>query len=161
MCTVLSAPYELVGDDPALVETILSAPRDVASVDEAATLFHQYFKDRFSSAVREDHHQVVLLSGGIDSIVTLAAMAHHLGVESLNAVTVCGAGRGSDLAVAEKVASSLGVPHTVVTIDKDEARAMALWAIGLLGVDEMWEVGAAIMLKSAFDTVPTDRPAQV
>lgn len=153
---MLDLPAELVGDDPHLVAEILSAPRDVDTVEDAATLFETYFQDRFAAAVRRDHRQFVMLSGGIDSIVTLAALVRSVGPDRVEAVTVDAGGGGSDLATAAEVAAGLGVGHTVLTMSAGGLVPMIRDIIGRIGVDELWEVAAALVVRTVFDAVPAD-----
>jgi asparagine synthetase B (glutamine-hydrolysing) len=162
---MLDAPQELVGDTPGLIEALLSVDRDVSDPHVAADLFAEYFEARFDAAVDRSRRQVVLLSGGIDSIVTLAALRRHLerrGVPvPLEALTVSGETEGSDLAPARAVASQLGVPHIVVRVTAAEVPLRCRDAIERLGVDEMWEISAAVILESAFAEIAKGPPAQV
>jgi asparagine synthase (glutamine-hydrolysing) len=153
---MLDVPSELVGDDPDLVAEILSARRDVDAVEDAATLFETYFQDRFAAAVRRDHRQFVMLSGGVDSIVTLAALVRSAGPDRVEAVTVGAGDGGSDLATAAAVAAGLGVRHTVLTMSTGGLVPLTREIIGRLGVDELWEVAAALVVKTVFDAVPDD-----
>jgi asparagine synthetase B (glutamine-hydrolysing) len=154
---VLDVPQELVGDAPGLVDDVLSSARDVTDPSRAAELFAEYFAARFAAAVDPSARQVVLLSGGIDSIVTLAALKQHLRDTSpqtpLEAVTVTGAADGPDVAVAREVAAVLGVPLTVARVTAPDVAALCREVVELLGVDELWEVSAAIVLKTAFAAV--------
>jgi asparagine synthetase B (glutamine-hydrolysing) len=157
----LNTPSELVGENPALVEEILSTPRDVSRVPHAAELFREYFAARFSQAVDPLKHQVVLLSGGIDSIVTLAALLHHCESDRVTAITVGGSEPGTDESVARAVASHLGVRHIVALLDPQDVERLSRWAVNRLGVDEMWEVAAAIVLRTALDAAAFYNPVQV
>lgn len=158
---MLSSPSDLIADSPGLIDEILSSDRDVTSPIAAAGLFEEYFAARFRAAVTPSLRQVVLLSGGIDSIATLAALVGHLGPDKVEALTVVSSADSSDAEVASKVSSSLGVHHTFHVLSAIEAENFARHAVRLLQIDEMWEVSAAVVLIAAFSTALSKGPAQV
>ena len=89
-----------------------------------------------------------MLSGGIDSVLLAAAWRKF--AEPPLCVTVAAAGIPSgDREQAAAAAAHLGLEHHTVELTTAEIRRLARRAVALLGVDEMWEIGAAIPIMSA------------
>ncbi|MFI9406872.1 asparagine synthase-related protein [Nocardia sp. NPDC052316] len=86
---------------------------------------------------------VVLLSGGVDSIL-VAAAAVELGVRP-RAVTVVSSG-GTDETNATAAAAALGLTHAVVELDQAGIVALTRTALSRLETPELWEVSYAIPL---------------
>ncbi|MFG1792653.1 asparagine synthase-related protein [Nocardia sp. NPDC049149] len=89
---------------------------------------------------------VVFLSGGVDSILVAAALA-HLGIRP-HAITMVTAA-GTDRANAQAAASALGLSHEIVELDQAALVALAGEAIARLGIPELWSVSYAIPLLAA------------
>ncbi|WP_069159779.1 asparagine synthase-related protein [Nocardia altamirensis] len=89
---------------------------------------------------------VVFLSGGVDSILVAAALA-HLGIRP-QAITMVTA-EGTDRANAQAAASALGLPHEIVELDQAALVVLAGEAIARLGIPELWSVSYAIPLLAA------------
>jgi len=147
---MLNVPHEFVADDPRFSE-LFDHPRDVDDPVVAATLIGEYLDARVRASVDLQRRQVVLLSGGVDSIVLLAALVRAFGPEPLRAVTVSGPTGGVDTDAARAVADHLSVEHVSVTLDPVDLIARTRAAIATLECDELWEVGAAVVLRAAVD----------
>ncbi|MFZ4516589.1 MAG: asparagine synthase-related protein [Acidimicrobiia bacterium] len=149
---MLDLPQEYIADDPRF-ETLFDAPRDLGTPDVAARAIGVHLEERFDAAVRADRQQVVMLSGGVDSIVALAALVRTTSVGSVVAITIEGPFGGSDTENARVVARLLGVEHVVVTLSETDLGRMVPKLSVDLECDELWEVGAAIVLRAAVDAL--------
>lgn len=89
---------------------------------------------------------VVLLSGGVDSIL-VAAAAVKAGHRP-RAITVTTA-NGTDQDNAAAAAKALGLAHDIVSVDERAVVELARETIARLGLPELWEVSYAIPLLAA------------
>lgn len=113
-------------------------PREAASVMERETL------SRVDAVLHSfAGTPVILLSGGVDSIL-VAAAAVALGVRP-HAVTVASSD-GTDKTNAAAVAAALGLSHETVELDEQAVTELAGEAVARLGLPELWEVSYAIPL---------------
>lgn len=94
---------------------------------------------------------VVLLSGGVDSIL-VAAAAVSLGA-SPRAITVVVDGNQVDKEPAEEVAQALGLRHEVIILRSSDVVDLAAAAVAALGTNELWEVAAAIPILAAAGSI--------
>lgn len=118
--------------------------RVVTDPAEAAAMFKDETLSRID-AVLKSHPgpPVILLSGGVDSIL-VAAAAVSLDVRP-HAITVVANG-GTDKANAVAAATALGLTHDVVELTEQDVIALSQQAMAVLGVSELWEVSYAIPL---------------
>ncbi|MGW4533415.1 asparagine synthase-related protein [Nocardia sp. NPDC004340] len=121
--------------------------RQVADPVVAAELIGQELRDRLRAVLdAATADPVVLLSGGVDSIL-VAAAAVAAGARP-HAITIVSEG-GTDRENAEAAARALGLTHEVVEIDEPAVVDLAAHAIDRLGVPELWEVTYAVPLLAA------------
>lgn len=92
----------------------------------------------------------LMLSGGVDSIITLAALVDS-GRKPVCVTVVGRAEAETDLDRALQAAKFFGVAHEVINLEGDSLRALIVETVRKLGLDELWEVTAAIPFKAAFD----------
>jgi len=115
----------------------LADPWEAASVMERETL------SRVDAVLQSfAGTPVILLSGGVDSIL-VAAAAVALGARP-HAVTVSSG--GTDRANAAAVAAALGLSHETVELSEQAVAELAGEAVARLGSAELWEVSYAIPL---------------
>jgi len=93
----------------------------------------------------------VLLSGGVDSIL-VAATAVALGTAP-RAITIVVDGETVDRAPAIAAAEALGLRHEVVVLSSSDVVSLAKSAVAALGVNELWEVAAAIPILAASELI--------
>ncbi|WP_280410991.1 asparagine synthase-related protein [Nocardia asiatica] len=111
---------------------------------EAARLVQRETLDRLDAIFRaQSGPPVLLLSGGVDSIL-VAAAAVRLGVRP-HAITVV-SDTGTDEANATAAASALGLPHDVISLTDDTVAGLASESVSRLGLPELWEVSYAVPL---------------
>ncbi|MGY1948914.1 asparagine synthase-related protein [Nocardia asiatica] len=111
---------------------------------EAARLVQQETLDRIDAIIQaQSGTPVILLSGGVDSIL-VAAAAVQLGVRP-HAITVI-SDTATDGANAAAAASALGLPHEVISLTDDLVAGLARESVARLGLPELWEVSYAVPL---------------
>lgn len=126
--------------------------RDIASPDpgsrfltdprHAAELIAAETRDRLRAVFEAmPAEPVILLSGGVDSIL-LAATAVALGHRP-HALTVLTAD-GSDRTNAIAAARALGLPHEIIELDGPAVVSLARASLERLEVPELWEVSYAV-----------------
>ncbi|MEV6281020.1 asparagine synthase-related protein [Nocardia sp. NPDC051832] len=93
---------------------------------------------------------VLLLSGGVDSIL-VAAAAVSVGIRP-HTITVA-TPDSSDRTGASAAAAALGLAHEVVELDHATIVELAGEAVARLGLPELWEVSYAIPLLAAVQSV--------
>jgi asparagine synthetase B (glutamine-hydrolysing) len=113
----------------------------VGSVEEAVTLVEEALE---STAHKLPGPDVVLLSGGVDSILTAVAAVRAGHAPLLVTVTAVGVGSGSDGVRAQRAAAHLGLEWVEVPISADTIGALVDVAIADLGVRGIYQVGAAV-----------------
>lgn len=143
----LDHPSDDVGD-LGVVDRLLAQPRVVTDPDVAADELAGYFTARFTGALDATSTPVVLLSGGIDSIATAAALRAHLPRQRIVAVTVAANGC-SDLPAATRTVGLLDLDHVVAEATIDNVADTCRWAASRLPVRELWEISAAVTLRMA------------
>lgn len=118
--------------------------RTLTDPEAAAALLGSELQDRLK-AVLNSHpgDPVVLLSGGVDSIL-VAAAAVAIGARP-RAITIVTAG-GTDRDNATAAAIALGLEHDVVELSSADVVTLARESIRRLEVPELWEVSYAIPL---------------
>ncbi|MFI6870874.1 asparagine synthase C-terminal domain-containing protein [Nocardia sp. NPDC050406] len=118
--------------------------RQLADPVAAATLFKDETVSRIESILNaQSGTPVILLSGGVDSIL-VAAAAVKLGVRP-HAITVIANG-GTDRENAVAAADALGLTHEIIDLSEDTVVDLAREAVNRLGLPELWEVSYAIPL---------------
>jgi asparagine synthase (glutamine-hydrolysing) len=118
--------------------------RQLTDPFEAARLVQRETLDRLSAIFRaQSGTPVVLLSGGVDSIL-VAAAAVQLGVRP-HAITVV-SDTATDGANATAAASALGLAHDVISLTDDTVAGLARESVTRLGLPELWEVSYAVPL---------------
>lgn len=129
-------------------ERDLTAPgiRDIRTEDEAIDAIVNLLRDRLHSV----HTQcpgpaVLMLSGGIDSIL-IAAVVADLGLpDDILAVTYTGADSGgAEVSTARRVADTLGLEHEVIA--PDDGAELVRETVRRLGSSDPWEVLAGVTL---------------
>ncbi|GAB4587882.1 hypothetical protein Ntsu_57140 [Nocardia sp. IFM 10818] len=118
--------------------------RTLTDPGAAAIVFERETLSRVDAVLRAySGTPVVLLSGGVDSIL-VAAAAVRLGVRP-HALTVVATG-GTDGENAAAAADALGLTHELIELDDQAVAGLAGEAVRLLGIAELWEVSYAIPL---------------
>lgn len=149
--------WEFVADER---DMSIPATFDITELDEAVKEVTQYLHDRVTSAINAfSGRPVLMLSGGIDSILIAAAVA-HAGIDAL-AVTVARDGSRAatqELESASAVASHYELEHVIVGSGDREIADVAPQVVSKLSSTEPWEVLAGITL-SMVDKVAGDRGA--
>ncbi|MFE3753088.1 asparagine synthase-related protein [Nocardia tengchongensis] len=121
--------------------------RQVTDPAVAAAVIGREVQDRIEAVLRaSDADPVVLLSGGVDSIL-VAAAAVAAGARP-HAITIVSEG-GTDKDNAVAAARALGLTHEMIELDEPAIVDLARRAIDLLGVPELWEVTYAVPLLAA------------
>ncbi|MFE3988816.1 asparagine synthase-related protein [Nocardia tengchongensis] len=121
--------------------------RQVTDPAVAAAVIGREVRDRIEAVLRaSDADPVVLLSGGVDSIL-VAAAAVAAGARP-HAITIVSEG-GTDKDNAVAAARALGLTHEMIELDEPAIVDLARRAIDLLGVPELWEVTYAVPLLAA------------
>ena len=139
-------PLEYVADRLD-IGTLGAERRTITDPNAGADLVEAHVRDRLSALMsRFPGRPTVLLSGGVDSVL-VAAAAQSLGSNPL-AVTVATAD-SLDATAAAAAATALGLDHQIVWLDDATTSALAEQAIKALGIEELWEVTAAIPLVAA------------
>ncbi|MDE1674352.1 asparagine synthase-related protein [Nocardia gipuzkoensis] len=139
-------PLEYVAD---LIDIAGTHPerRTLTDPHVAAKVVADETRSRIEAVLREiAGTPVVLLSGGVDSIL-VAAVAIQLGVRP-HAITIVTDG-DSDGAPAAAAAAALGLQHDVVRLTIEDVGHMAREVMRRLGTSELWEVTAGIPLFAA------------
>lgn len=114
------------------------------------------FLQKRTTAVLEEFPgtPVVLLSGGIDSIAILAALAETIGEENFLALTVaCGGAEAADYKRSIEITKYLGVEHEIIDLSLKEVEASAKEMIQILGISEILHISSAIPYKACFDSI--------
>ncbi|WP_306362513.1 asparagine synthase-related protein [Nocardia sp. CC227C] len=125
--------------------------RRVSDPRAAARLIEREVQDRLNAVfANSTASPVVLLSGGVDSIL-VAAAAVSLGVRP-HAITVVAEG-GTDRTNAAAAAAALGLPHSVVELSEADVVTLAAQAMTRLGIPELWEVSYAIPLLATIPAI--------
>ncbi|KIA60562.1 asparagine synthase-related protein [Nocardia vulneris] len=125
--------------------------RQLADPAKAAELIAEETCSRLDAIFRaQPGEPVVLLSGGVDSIL-VAAAAVSIGARP-RAITVIAEG-GTDRTNATAAATALGLRHDVVELDQHATVSLAQDAVRRLGLPELWEVSYAIPLLSMLPTL--------
>lgn len=121
---------------------------NVKDVEKAAQLAASYVEERLNTIAKTYPHPLVfMLSGGIDSLLTLTIGA-KLGLVS-QAVTFHW--RGSEEStketkIAKEAAQILGIEHIIVSPDESELRSHLQTTSKRLDTTEPWEVLAGMIL---------------
>lgn len=145
----LGVAREFVGD-------LLQGPppvRDMQDLPAAAEVLTQYVHRRIDALLSGDSKGEVglLLSGGVDSLSLLAALAQHVESSRITAVTVVADNAARiDLHPAQEAARLFDINHRVVVVDADRLVALSTDALERLNIDELWEVAAAITVLAAY-----------
>lgn len=137
-----TAPMEYVAD---LVDVLRDGTnlRKEINPAAAANAVGSELNNRLAAVLRAfPVDPIVLLSGGVDSIL-VAAAARAAGV-SAHAITVTANFTSDEVDTARSAASALGLTHDVVVLSPDEIRNLALDAKQQLGTSEIWEIAAAV-----------------
>lgn len=98
----------------------------------------------------DDYH--LMLSGGVDSMFLAGACKTQGIMPTAWTVSVGEAGQDEAEAAAE-LAGHLGIRHIVVTLSDNRVVELAESVISALGVDELWEVCAAIPIVAAVEAI--------
>ncbi len=90
----------------------------------------------------------LMLSGGIDSMLLAAAWQRF--AEPPLCVTIGVTDTPSDdRERAAAAAAHLGLNHVAVELEPGDIQQLAASAVGVLGIDELWEIGAAVPIMAA------------
>lgn len=121
---------------------------NVKDIDKAAQLATSYVEERLKAIAKTYPHPLVfMLSGGIDSLLTLTIGA-KLGIVSQ---TITFHWHGSEesteeTTIAKEAAHILGIDHIVVSPSENELRSLLQATSKRLGTTEPWEVLAGMIL---------------
>lgn len=156
-----AVPDVLPATDPAAREHFIAdllngsppppAPRDVRDTSQAAQLIGNMLHRRIRAVTsRFSGHQGVLLSGGVDSMLVLAALveAGHKPVATTFTATSDGRPLGTDNNAARQCAAAFGVEHLQVTVDATQLAAATRPVVQALNTDDIWEVGAGLPVQA-------------
>lgn len=152
------SPYEYLADN---IDVRIKGERSIKDLDTAAQGVISYTKIRVLEVFHAHNDYLenneneksgklgLMLSGGIDSVL-LAAVLKDLGID-FHAVTVAAKGlnsqdRDNSIALAEK----LNFSHSVVEVDSKTLSTEIPLIVEKLGIDELWEVLAALPISLAF-----------
>lgn len=152
------SPYEYLADN---IDVRIKGERSIKDLDTAAQGIISYTKIRVLEVFHAHNDYLenneneksgklgLMLSGGIDSVL-LAAVLKDLGID-FHAVTVAAKGlnsqdRDNSIALAEK----LNFSHSVVEVDSKTLSTEIPLIVEKLGIDELWEVLAALPISLAF-----------
>lgn len=121
---------------------------DVTTTDAAVELVLEYLRERLDAVFRAwPQRPVIMLSGGIDSILIAAVAAEPR--NDLLALTFRQPGMPGSMEeghTAALVAGTLGMEHAFVQPDEQEFRDLATGVVARLDNSEPWEVLAGIIL---------------
>ena len=144
-------PMQFVADDHAL-DVDGSSLRITTDPDIAAKAIAAETLDRIRVVLDSyPADPIVLLSGGVDSIL-VAATAVAIGAAP-RAITIVVDGETVDRAPAIAAAEALGLRHEVVVLSSSDVVSLAKSAVAALGVNELWEVAAAIPILAASELI--------
>lgn len=152
------SPYEYLADN---IDVRIKGKRSIKDLNTAAQGVISYTKIRVLEVFHAHNDYLenneneksgklgLMLSGGIDSVL-LAAVLKDLGID-FHAVTVAAKGlnsqdRDNSIALAEK----LNFSHSVVEVDSKTLSTEIPLIVEKLGIDELWEVLAALPISLAF-----------
>ena len=118
---------------------------------EARQRIGEYLRTRLGTVLEAyPGRPTLMLSGGIDS-ATLAGALQVLGADPLCVTVTVADGNAPDLRRGAAVAQCLGLAHESIELSRDQVVGRAIQAARDLGTDEIWEVGAALTTRLAFD----------
>ncbi|WP_305093147.1 asparagine synthase C-terminal domain-containing protein [Prescottella sp. R16] len=126
--------------------------RTITDADTAALAVADETADRLRAVFDAFRGRpIVLLSGGVDSIL-VAATAATLGTRP-HAITVVTDVDTDDYGPASAAAQALGLTHEVIYLTQDEVVDLAERTTRILGTAELYEVAAAIPLVAARNAI--------
>ena len=134
-----------------VTDTSVPGTYDISDPGEASRMIVAFLRDRLEAVCAAyPAPQILLLSGGIDSIL-IAAVAATLnrGDGDFVALTLAHPGHGSateELETARRVAEHLGIPHDVVAPDAERWLGITRDTVRRLDSSDPWEVLAGATL---------------
>lgn len=151
----LNAPEEYISTDDFPDFTC-----DVVNLDAASHSTFNYVKARLAAIAETTNRPLALmLSGGVDSLLTLAAAA-RLDIDA-HAFTVHWSGSresARELAMAKKAAHNLGIDVHVISPGLDEYRGLVRRVMTQLETAEPWEVLAGTILLAVKENADIELP---
>ena len=123
--------------------------RDMDDADVARRRIADLLRTRLAEVLEAyGGRPTLMLSGGIDS-ATLAGALRQVKADPLCVTVSVADGISSDQERAASIAACLGFDHVPVELSPQQAVAAAVEVAQQLGTDEIWEVGAAVTIRSA------------
>ena len=145
-------PMELVGDILGPLEEDSLPRRDMDGLGEGKRLIERYADARIGAVQRffGDRRPGVLLSGGVDSSWVTAELV-RAGLNPLCVTAGVADNDTADFPRASATAAALGAELVEVRLIDGDIANLAREATARLGVDEVYEVGAAITLSAGLE----------
>ena len=149
---VNAASVEHVADILSAQGPVVTPPyRDLGDLVEAKHILERYSALRIAAVrAKLPGRPAVFLSGGIDS----SQVAAELAIAGLDPVCVTIHATdhpAPDVACASAVTEALGLDHVLVGLTDSQICRLSRRAIGLLGVDGLYEIAAAVVLMAGYD----------